>query len=123
MNSYGFSEYNEDKDRYIQELEDLLNRYAAKEFLEIDLLPYTTESDKEIALENTLRTKAARVLRLYRTFYGTKDSFMLHPLTIMDEDWVAKVTANEETKVTDVDAQIINILNLTYTLAVKEEEQ
>lgn len=120
LNSYAFPEYNESEEEYIQDFEDLLNTYAFKESLTIDLLPYQTEEERDLVLEDTQKKKVKRVLNLRRTFYNPKDSLMLHPLEIIGKDYVAKVTTQAENKVTEVDAQVINIFLVVYSLTVKD---
>jgi len=120
LNSYAFPEYNDTEEEYIQDFEDLLNMYAASESLVVDLLPFQTNEEQEAVLEDTPKKKVSRLLKLRRTFYDSKDNLMLHPLVIIGKDYVAKVTTQGNNKVTDVDAQVINILLVVYSLTVKD---
>ncbi len=45
---------------------------------------------------------------------------MLHPLVIIGKEYVAKVTAQGDNKITEVDAQVINIFLVVYSLTVKD---
>lgn len=120
LNSYPFPEYNDSIEEHIQDFEDLLNTYAANESLVVDLLPYQTVAEQAAVLVDTPKEKVKRLLNLRRTFYNSKDSMMLHPLIILGIDYVAKVTTQGDNKVTEVDAQVINILLVVYSLTVKD---
>ncbi|MFC4618898.1 type II toxin-antitoxin system SpoIISA family toxin [Camelliibacillus cellulosilyticus] len=120
LNSFAFPEYNDNEEEYIQDFEDLLNRYAAEEALVVDLLPYTNDEEKKQALEGTPENKARRLLSLRRTYYSSKDTLMLHPVILHDKEYVARVSTLGDNKVTEVDAQVINIFLVVYTLTVKD---
>ncbi|RLL48275.1 hypothetical protein D8M04_03100 [Oceanobacillus piezotolerans] len=119
VNSYEYPKYTRSKEEYVQGLENFFNEYAMLELLNIDILPYRTEKEKEIVLENTPKGKVERVLSINKAYYSSKDNLMLMPLWVMDEDYVAKVSTNsEEVGIYDVDVNIINMLLMVYTLAV-----
>ncbi|GGH87941.1 stage II sporulation protein SA [Pullulanibacillus pueri] len=122
LNSFAFPEYNESEEEYVQDFEDFLNQYAAEESLVIDLLPYTTDEEQSQALEGTPEKKVQRLLQLRRTFYDSKDKLMLHPVRLYEKEYVARVTGLDQIKVTDVDAQVINIFLVVYSLIVKSKD-
>nr|WP_102345841.1 type II toxin-antitoxin system SpoIISA family toxin [Bacillus sp. Marseille-P3661] len=90
------------------------------ELLRVDVLPYRTEEEKEFVLEGSSKAKVERLLNLRETYYSSKDNLMLMPLWVLNEDYVAKVTTmREDLEINDVDANVINMLLIVYTLAVE----
>lgn len=120
LNTYEYPSYTRSKDEYIKELDKFFNKYAELEFLNVDVLPYRTEEEKEIVLNGTPKAKVERLLNHRDTFYSSKDSLMLMPLWVLNEDYVAKVTTlREDVEINDIDTNVINMLLIVYTLAVK----
>jgi len=122
LNEHGFPGYNENEEELIQGLKELLNKYAEQESLVVELFPFETESEIEIILgtqpKKSKKKKILKKITENRTYYDSKDKLMIHPLTILNKRYVAKVTARNFNNVSDIDAHIINILYLVYYLAV-----
>ncbi len=112
-----------DKDEYIFHLGEILNKYAQRENLVIDLLPYETKEEKESILEGLGRNKkrAERFLSQQNSILLEKDHLGLYPYHILKRFYVVQVqTANEGNKISKIDGLVINTLIITFSLAVSE---
>src|SRR5699024_5566292 len=95
------------------------NEYAKQEYLHVDIIPYANEDDKELILKEKPNKKIERKLSLRETYYSPKDTYMLVPLSILDEKYIARVeTTHEDVKVSETDVKVINIMLMVYILAV-----
>jgi tRNA nucleotidyltransferase/poly(A) polymerase len=122
LNTYEYPSYTRSKEEYVQELDNFFNMYGELEFIRVDVLPYRSEEEIELVLEDMskVKSKVKRLLNLRLTYYSSKDSMMLMPIWVLNENYVAKVTTmREDIKINDIDANIINMFLMVYTLAVK----
>jgi stage II sporulation protein SA len=122
LNSFAFPQYTLTEEEYIQDFEDFIFQYAVKESLSVDVLPYATEEEKSQAVEGTPEKKVHRILDLRRTYYHPTDKLMLQPFEIHQKEYVVRVSAGEDSKVTDTDAQVINTLYVVYSMMVGNQD-
>ncbi|MUV38853.1 Stage II sporulation protein SA [Lentibacillus sp. JNUCC-1] len=119
LNAFEYPSYTRSKDEYVHELENSMNAYAGKEFLNVDVLPYRTSEERAAVLKGDTKGKIKRQLELRKAYYSSKDKYMLMPLQILDEEYVAKVTSiSDEVNIHDVDTNILNMMLMVFTLAV-----
>ncbi|WP_100010162.1 type II toxin-antitoxin system SpoIISA family toxin [Lentibacillus sediminis] len=122
LNSYEYLSYTRNEEEYINELDNFLNEYGKKESLSIDVLPYHTEEKQDELLEGIKqpKSKVERVLDSRQTYFSAKDNLMLLPIFVLNRSYIAKVTTTtEDVEIQDIDGNIINMLLLTYVLAVE----
>ncbi|WP_167751363.1 type II toxin-antitoxin system SpoIISA family toxin [Lentibacillus salicampi] len=123
LNSYEYMRYTRDEEEYINELDNFLNEFGEKESLFIDVLPYHTEKTKDELLESIQRpkSKVERILDTGKTYFSPKDNLMLLPIFVLEKSYIAKVTTEiEDIEIQNIDGNIINILLMTYVLAVEK---
>jgi stage II sporulation protein SA len=120
LNLYDYPSYTSNRDEYVQELENFFNEYAKLEQLYVDLLPYNTNAERDFINKEVPRAKVERKLKLRETYYSPNDKYMVVPLWILEEDYVAKVsTLSEDVKVYDIDVNVINMMLMVYILAIE----
>lgn len=121
LTSFNFPINTLDTDEYIFQLGEILNKYAQRENLVIDLLPYETEEEKESIFEGLGRNKkrAERFLSQQHSILLEKDHLGLYPYHILKRFYVVQVqTVNEGNKISKIDGLVINTLIITFSLTV-----
>lgn len=121
LNTYSHIEESiDDLDLYTLELSDFLNAYAKREQLTIEVFSIRTESEKNELFNGSFPKRFRRNLDLEEHCYSSKDDLALIPLRILGEKYVAKVTSEgKDAKIESIDGQVINMLLVVYTLAVR----
>lgn len=114
---FDYSGYNIDDDSYILGLINLLHSYGKKEELDISLIPYNTDKEKERVLNSVghAKLKLKTHLKKEQSYMAPNDELAFYPFAFVDQQFVVRVEALIPKEViTEVDGSIINTLVIVY---------
>ncbi|MDG5789797.1 type II toxin-antitoxin system SpoIISA family toxin [Evansella sp. AB-P1] len=123
LTTFDFPIYTENKEDYINQLDNLLKKYENIEPLDIHILPYSTKKEQEELLEDLgyiKKNKVIRSLKQNETITINKDTIGFYPFKILDDSYVIRVEPTDsKLRITEDDGNAITTLVVTYTLAVQ----
>ncbi|WEG14957.1 type II toxin-antitoxin system SpoIISA family toxin [Pullulanibacillus sp. KACC 23026] len=121
LNNEGIIGYYGTKEAYLLGLRDVLESYAKKEDMTVNLLPFTTLSEKEQALLSFANPDSIRAkLDREETVYNTKEMYALHPVYLFDNElYVLKITGKRP--ISEMDCLLFVVMIHIYDLAVPED--
>lgn len=108
------------KEEYISSLKVVLEKYANREEMELEILPFVTDAEKEEVFNGLKHLNKALVkskMERDETFYKEKLAF--HPITLLFEPYVIKLSS-KKVEISEINISIIGLLILTFDLAIKE---
>jgi stage II sporulation protein SA len=119
LKEQGIPEYYNSEEEYISLLSILLEEYAEQEGLELELLKFHTQIEKEEAFKEYRglnKSFIQKQLQKDKTYIKKKMAYI--PIFACSKKFVLKVTSQKE--VTEMDLSLINLLLITFDLVIRE---
>ena len=117
----GIPEYYHTNSEYLAYLQILLQEYAAKEGMEVQVIAFKTEQDKlaaGTAYPGLNNTAIRATLEREDTYYNDQEKIALHPVNILSEPFVIKIQSH--TFVSEVDCLMIALLLMMFDMVIKQ---
>ncbi|WP_050615093.1 type II toxin-antitoxin system SpoIISA family toxin [Bacillus testis] len=123
LNKEGINGYYGSREGYLLGLKEVLQSYAQKEDMNIQVWPFTDPTEKEQALmaytnSGAIRSKLDRL----ETVYNTELKYALHPIYLFgDELYVLKIAGSRE--ISEMDCLLFVVMIHIYDFAVPEGQE
>ena len=118
----GIPEYYQTNKEYLAYLSILLQAYAAKEGMNVKILPFKTEQDKQLVINGHPNLNGSTIratLEREDTYYNDEEKMALQPVSILMEPFILDVKS--ESFVSEVDCLLIALLIMMFDMVIKQK--
>lgn len=120
LNTEGIVGYYDTKEDYLLGLGEVLNQYASKEDMTVEMLPFTTDIEKQQIL-NLYPNKGSIGSKLDRGETVYKEKYALQLINSFEgENYLLKISGKRE--ITEMDCTLLGILIIMYELVRPQED-
>lgn len=119
----GIPEFYKTNQEYLAYLGILLQAYAMKEGMEVTVLPFKTEQDKNVVMDGFPRlngTVMRATLEREDTYYNDEEKMAIQPVSILAEPYIIKIKS--EKFVSEVDCLLIALLIMVFDMVIKQRQ-
>lgn len=116
----GIPEYYQTNSEYLAYLGILLQAYVEKDGMSVQIHPFRTEEEKQLALNGYphLNESAIRAtLEREDTYYNDDEKMALHPVSLLTKPFIIKIKSR--TFVSEVDCLLIALLIMMFDMVIK----
>lgn len=117
----GIPEFYQTNEEYLAYLHIMLQAYAAKEGMNVKIIPFKTEQDKNLMLKAypTLSGSTIRAtLEREDTYYNDEEKMALQPVNVLTFPYILEIRS--ESFVSEVDCLLIALLIMMFDMVIKQ---
>lgn len=119
----GIPEYYQTNMEYLAYLNILLQAYATKEGMNVRIIPFKTEQDKQLMLNDYPNLNGSIIratLEREDTYYNDQENMALQPVIILTSPSILEIKS--ENFVSEVDCLLISLLIMMFDMVIKQSE-